>query len=107
MVGSAHHKMAIEDLAVMTQQGFVALHDEISSVKQDTILLKADNLLMSNGIKDVKKEVEEMKNNTGELFKKLDDFISSMKKNEQENAVLAFQVRRLDDRVTKLEGKKK
>ena len=54
---------------------------------------------------EVKKDVKEMKDSSSELFKKLDDLISMYKKREQEFEVLNMQVRRLEERVAKLEGR--
>ena len=106
-MAKAKKKMTLDDLAGMTQKGFTELHEEIASVKHDTIFLKADNLLIRNDLAEVKQDVKEMQANSGELFKKLDDFISTMKKNEQEIVFFGAQMRRLEERVSKLEAKKK
>lgn len=58
-------------------------------------------------VQEVKKDVKWMKDNASELFAKLDRFIALLEKQEQETAVLAAHVRRLEERVTKLESLKK
>lgn len=58
-------------------------------------------------VHEVKKDVKWMKDNVGELFKKLDDIIAMYRKQEQELAILNMQYKRLEERVAKLEGQKK
>ena len=55
----------------------------------------------------VEKDVKWMRDNAGELFAKLDRFIALLEKQEQETAVLSAHVRRLEERVAKLESLKK
>ena len=55
----------------------------------------------------VEKDVKWMKDNASELFTKLDRFIALLEKQEQETAVLSAHVRRLEERVAKLESLKK
>ena len=52
-------------------------------------------------------DVKWMKDHEGELFKKLGDIIGMYKKQEQEMAILTMHVRRLEERVAKLEGQRK
>lgn len=58
-------------------------------------------------VQKVKADVKWMKDNFSELFAKLDEFISLYKKQEQELAILAVQIKRLDERLSKLEAQQK
>src|SRR3989344_4137902 len=77
----------IEPMAVAIQADFVDVKNEFSKV---------------NGkLGTVEKDVKEMKTNSGELFTKIDKFIYAVQKCNQETAILAGQVRSLDNRVAK------
>jgi len=54
---------------------------------------------------EVKTDVKWMKENFSELFTKLDKFIALYEKQEQELLLLGAQMRRLEERVAKLETK--
>ena len=58
-------------------------------------------------VRGMKADVKWMKDNASELFSKLDRFIALLEKQEQETAVLAAHVRRLEERIAKLESLKK
>ncbi|MCL4437730.1 hypothetical protein M1513_01680 [Patescibacteria group bacterium] len=51
-------------------------------------------------------DIKEMRENSNALFSKLDEFISLYKKHDQELTILSAQVRRLEERIVKLEAKK-
>lgn len=114
----AKKKITIDDLAIITQKGFTESRGEMQAgfkasdvrlekIEKDVILLKADSFLIRGDLKEIKNEVKEMKENSGELFKKLDDFISRMQRQEQETVFLASQMKRLEERVDKLEARRK
>ena len=50
--------------------------------------------------------VQEMRKNSSELFEKLDEFIAIYRDTKQEVALLARQVKRLEERILQLEVKK-
>lgn len=77
-----------------------AIEPFAKSIQQDLHLVKLD-------LSEVKKEVREMKENTSELFSKLDKFISLYEKQEQETVILGEQLKRLEDRVARLETRSK
>ena len=56
---------------------------------------------------EVKADVKWMKENTSELFAKLDHIIALFEKHEQEMVMISAQLRRLEERVTKLEAVKR
>lgn len=58
-------------------------------------------------VQKVKTDVKRMTDNFSELFVKLDEFISLYKKHEQELAMLSAHVRRLEERLSKLEARQK
>lgn len=55
----------------------------------------------------VEAEVREIKDHFSELFTKLDEFISLYKKQEQELLMLASQMKRFEERLSKLESQQK
>ena len=60
---------------------------------------------MQHNLSEVKSDVKLMKDNFSELFAKLDEFISLYKKQEQELLMLISQMKRLEERVAKLESR--
>ena len=54
----------------------------------------------------VETDIKEMRENSSALFSKLDEFISLYKKHDQELTILSAQVRRLEERIVKLEAEK-
>lgn len=57
-------------------------------------------------LNEVRTDVKEMKESAGELFTKLDRFIALYEKQEQELLIFNAQLRRLEERVNKLENEK-
>jgi len=111
-------KITLEDLAGMTQRGFIEVHTEINGlrtevrqeidgVKQEVAGVKQEVAGVKQEVAGVKREVREMKENFSELFTKLDRFIALYEKQEQELLSLATQMSRLEERVARLETKKK
>jgi len=101
----------LEPFAKAVQEDFQGLKADIQEVKQG---LKADIQEVKQGLKAdiqevrielqaVKTDVQEIKRNSSELFTKLDKFISLYEKQEQELLILGAQMRRLEERVAKLE----
>ena len=84
-------KMTIEKLAILTQQGFSNLDNRLVKVEDRLVKVEVD--------------VRWMKENSGELFTKIDRFIYLYEEQRQELSVLIGQVRRLEDRVVKIEIK--
>ena len=58
---------------------------------------------VENRLSQVESDIKEMRENSSALFAKLDDFISLYKKHDQELTILSAQVRRLEERIAKLE----
>ena len=104
-------KITLEDLAGMTQRGFIEVHTEINGlrteVRQEIDGVKQEVAGVKQEVAGVKREVREMKENFSELFTKLDRFIALYEKQEQELLSLATQMSRLEERVARLETKKK
>ncbi|MEK7123754.1 MAG: hypothetical protein AAB851_02560 [Patescibacteria group bacterium] len=90
---------ALEPFAKAVQTDFAKVNKRLDKV--DSRLDKVDFEL-----NEVKNEVREMKENSSALFAKLDRFISLYEKHEQEFAIFGVQLRRLEERVMKLETKK-
>lgn len=86
-------KMTIEDLAVMTQKGFLEVGVRFDRVEERLTTVETD--------------VKIMKESFDQFITKLDEFISQMKKYEQENLLISVQMRRLESRIEKLESRKK
>src|SRR3989344_695235 len=88
---------AIEPFAKATQADFRRIDSRLDGI---------DGRLDGLGIRMTAMEnsLEEFKKNASELFKKLDDVISMYKKQGQETAFLRAQMRRLEERVEKLES---
>ena len=97
-------KITLEDLAGMTQRGFIEVHTEINGLRTE-VRQEIDGVKQE--VAGVKREVREMKENFSELFTKLDRFIALYEKQEQELLSLATQMSRLEERVARLETKKK
>jgi len=87
---------ALEPFAQAVQQDFRRIDDRLD--KMDGRFDKIDERLIN-----VENDVKWMKDNSSALFTKLDKFISLYEKQEQELLMLGAQLRRLEDRVAKLE----
>lgn len=95
----------LEPFAKSTQQDFQKINNRFDNV--DGRLLKVENHLVNAGerLTNIEQDIKWMKENFGELFSKLDKFISLLEKQEQELLFLGTQLRRLEERVIKLESK--
>ena len=82
---------ALEPFAKAVQNDFVGVNKRFDKVELE--------------LKEVKSEVKWMKDNFSELFTKLDKFIALYEKQEQELLILSAQVKRLEERMIKLEAK--
>ena len=69
-------KITLEDLAGMTQRGFIEVHTEINGlrteVRQEIDGVKQEVAGVKQEVAGVKREVREMKENFSELFTKLE-----------------------------------
>jgi len=94
---------ALEPFAQAVQQDFRRIDDRLD--KMDGRLDKMDGRLdkIDERLINVESDVKWMKDNSSALFTKLDKFISLCEKQEQELLMLGAQLRRLEDRVAKLE----
>jgi archaellum component FlaC len=102
----------LEPFAGAVQDDFNKVNNRLDKVdsrldKVDSRLDKVDSRLakVEFELAEVKTDVKYMKENFGELFTKLDKFIVLYEKQEQELLILGTQLRRLEERVTKLEAK--
>lgn len=84
----------LDKLAAMTQRGFLRLDEKI-----DKVALRLDEK-----IDKVALDVKEMKENSSELFTKLDKFIKLYEDQKQELLMFGAQLRRLEERMSKLEN---
>ena len=90
----------IDGLARMMQSGFVKVDEKIDLVSKD---LGVEIGLVKMDLAEVKRDVKEMKDNSSELFKKLDAFIKLYEETKSEYQSLAKLVARLENRVAQLE----
>ena len=93
-------KMTLDKLALLTQQGFMGVDKRFDGVDK-----RFDRV--ENRLDRVENEIREMKENSSELFTKLDKFIALYEKQEQEMLLFGAQIRRLEERVIKLESQQK
>jgi len=56
-------------------------------------------------LSNVENDVAEMKRNSGELFAKIDDLIAMFRDTRQKQIIMAEQIRRLEERIARLEQK--
>lgn len=77
-------KMTIDALARMMQGEFTGVNKRLGDLEAD---------------------IKEIKENSSELFAKLDEFISLYRDTKQELASLSKQLRRVEERLAQLEGK--
>ena len=101
---------ALEPFAVSTQKDFQGVNERFDKV--DARLDKVDGRLdkveiglseVKTELSEVKTEVRWIKENSSELFAKLDKFIALLEKQEQEILMFGAQLKRLEERVQKLE----
>jgi len=100
-------KMTLDKLALLTQQGFMGVDKRFDGVDKrfDGVDKRFDRV--ENRLDRVENEIREMKENSSELFTKLDKFIALYEKQEQEMLLFGAQIRRLEERVIKLESQQK
>ena len=100
----------LEPFAQSIQKDFQEVNNRLDKMdgrfdNVDNRLDKMDGRLLNVeiGLKEVKNDVQVIKENSSELFIKLDDFISLYRKHEQELLVISHQLRNLEERVAQLE----
>lgn len=107
-------KMTLDKLALLTQQGFMDVDKRFDGVDKrfngidkrfDRVDKRFDGI--DKRLDRVESEIREMKENSSELFTKLDKFIALYEKQEQEMLLFGAQIRRLEERVIKLESQRK
>jgi len=100
---------AIEPFVTSIQKDFEKLDAKIDlkTDKLDNRLAKVEFELKEtrHDILGVNEDVKWMKGNSSELFAKLDKFIMLLEKNEQEILMLSAQLKRIEERVNKLESR--
>ena len=98
---------SLEPFAKAVQEDFRGVNTRLDKV--DARLDTMDGRLgtMDGRLSSVEADVRWMKDNSSELFAKLDKFISLLEKHEQEMLMFSNQLRRLEERVQKLESKQK
>ena len=76
-------KMTLDKLALLTQQGFMGVDKRFDGVDKrfDGVDKRFDRV--ENRLDRVENEIREMKENSSELFTKLDKFIALYEKQEQ------------------------
>ena len=89
----------IDPLAVSMQNEFAVINDRLGSVEN-----RLENV--EDRLGSVESDVSWMKNNSGELFTKLDKFIALYDDQKQELTFLSGQLKRLEMRVDKIESEK-
>src|SRR3989338_5092816 len=98
---------SLEPFAKAVQEDFRAVNTRLDKV--DPRLDKMDSRFdgLEERMVSVEADVKWMKENASELFAKLDRFIALLEKNEQETLMLSAQMKRLEERVEKLESHRK
>ncbi|MCR4328198.1 MAG: hypothetical protein NUV53_01640 [Patescibacteria group bacterium] len=81
-----------EPFAKAVQTDFGMLNKQLDDVERE--------------FREVKNDVQWMKENSGELFSKLDRFISMYEDQKKELAAFGMQMKRLEERVAKLERRR-
>lgn len=94
-------KAVQEDFGVIKKE----LKETRSELKETRSELKDEIAGVKFDLTEVKNDVKWMKENSSELFTKLDKFISLYQEERQERTVLATQVSRLEERVNQLEAR--
>ncbi|MBI3589407.1 MAG: hypothetical protein HY093_03280 [Candidatus Liptonbacteria bacterium] len=96
----------LEPFAASVQKDFQGVNNRLDKV--DSRLERVDSRLdnLELGLSEVKADVKWMRDNSGELFAKLDKFIALLEKQEQELLMFGVQLKRLEERVQKLEEAK-
>jgi len=89
----------IEPFARSVQSEFIKVNQGLDGVGQRLTMVEQRLAI-------VEQEVREMRESASELFIKLDRFISLYEKQEQELLSLSAQLKRLEERVNKLELKR-
>ena len=74
------------------------------AVQEDFKSVNARLDIIDERLSSVETDVRWMKDNSGELFTKLNRLIALFEKNEQEILMLSAQLKRLEERVNKLES---
>jgi len=108
---------ALEPFAVSTQKDFQGVNTRLDKVdgrldkvdsrldqvdlRFDRVDTRLDNL--ESEFSEVKTDVKWMRDNSSELFAKLDKFIALLEKQEQELLMFGAQLKRLEERIQKLE----
>ena len=105
---------SLEPFAKAVQEDFRAVNTRLDKVDTrfdqiDSRLDKMDSRFdgLEERMVSVEADVKWMKENASELFAKLDRFIALLEKNEQETLMLSAQMKRLEERVEKLESHRK
>ena len=96
---------ALEPFAKSVQIDFQKVNGRLDTMdgRLDSVDGRLDS--MDGRLTNLEQDVRWMKENFSELFTKLDKFISLYEKQEQELLALGAQLRRLEERVAKLETK--
>ena len=93
----------IEPFAKATQKEFTKIGKQFEQNEEvHTAIIKK----IEDNHAEIKKEFADMKNNASEVFTKLDKFVGYFEKHHQEHTFLGAQMRRLEERIEKLEVKK-
>lgn len=99
-------KKDIKEVFVETLEPFAkSIQGDLSTLKSDVSTLKSDVAGINTRLISVEADIKWMKDNAGELFTKLDEFITLYKEERQERILLSAQVKRLEERVAKLESR--
>lgn len=98
-------KADIKEVVVSVLEPFAkSIQGDLTILKSDVSTLKSDVAGVNARLISVENDVKWMKTNSGELFTKLDELITLYRDEKQERVVLAGHVKRLEERVAKLEA---
>lgn len=97
---------ALEPFGKTIQKDFQKVDGRFDKIEQDVKLIKYDIKLIKADVEIVKQDVKWMKDNSSELFAKLDKFIKLYEDQKQELLILGEHFKRLEERVIKLENQR-
>lgn len=96
--------MTIDNLAVLIQREFLDSKKGITGFKKE---MHFEFAVVKNELAEVKADVRWMKDNSSELFNKLEKFITLYEDQKTELKSLTNQMKRLEGRIAGLEAKTK
>lgn len=100
-------KQNLKDVFLDSLEPFArSIQIDLNEIKERLTSLEGDSVEIKGRLVAVETDVKWMRNNSGELFTKLDHFIALQEENKQEITILNVHVRDLEKRISLLEEQK-